>query len=278
MPTPPSSHEIGVDILAVEGRPCRPYQERIEEYAMDGRPRFAWEVLRSRWILGQDPAIVEICASCPLNIFQGAEGCRGTVEGLDLFFKAVGRIAPDSPWNDFPLDGRPVDSGTNRRLHAALAELEERFEGTPWTVAQVYRDGRPLVELLSDGTSRPRFYPWNGEAPPEIITSNTGYQVFLCPHGLIVKATYEDPVPHTFRKLWRDESGVFGQSAGGETVGFQMSLAHYPEWDPEEPTAPGELVMSELPASQVFRDPLDVLSVFTGVAQEADTGIWIRPA
>lgn len=273
----PGLHQLAIDILPIGGRPCRPYQERISDYGSDGRPRFEWESMRHRLILQGDPAIAVVCAGCPLNLMQAPEGCKSTLEGVEIFLRAVARLHPESLWTQLPLDRDALGAETTRELYRDLQKLEEVFARTPWKVAQLFRDGAPVAEEFGDGSSRLRFYPWNGEAPPHMISSNEGYQLFLCPHGLIVKALYEDPVPHVFVKLWREPGGVFGQTAQGETVGFQMALARYPEWDREDPRGLGELVMTDMPAAEVFRDTLDMLSVFTGVAGEAETGIVLYP-
>ena len=270
-------YQIALDILPVGGRPCRMFQERIAEYGMDGRPRFEWEAMRHRMILRGDPIIATVCGHCQLNLLQGAEGCRGTLENFDMFLRAVARLAPESPWANLPLDQEPLSAEATRHLYRDLAKLETIFASSPWKVAQLFRHGTPLQDEFPDGSTRLRLHPWNGESPPHLIASNEGYQLFLCQHGLIVKASFEDPVPHVFVKLWRDGSGVFGQTAQGETVGFQMAMARHPEWNPEEPRSEGELLLTELPAAEVFRDTLDMLAVFAGVAGEAETGILIYP-
>lgn len=244
---------------------------------MDGRPRFEWEAMRHRMILYGDPTIAGVCASCQLNLMQEAEGCRGTLENFEVFLRAVARLAPESPWATLPLEPDPLSAEATRHLYRDLANLETVFASNPWKVAQMFRHGAPLLDEFPDGSSHPRLHPWNGESPPHLISSNEGYQLFLCPHGMIVKANFEDPVPHVFVKMWRDSLGVYGQTAQGETIGFQMAMARHPEWDPEAPRAEGELLLTELPAAQVFRDTLDMLAVFSGVAGEAETGILIHP-
>ena len=270
-------HQIALDILPVGGRPCRVFQERIAEYGMDGRPRFEWEAMRHRMILYGDPTLAGICGPCPLNIMQGPEGCRGTLDSLEIFLRAVARLAPESPWANLPMDPEPLSAEFTRGLYRDLAHLEQVFASNPWRVAQWFRHGAPVLEVFGDGSTRPRFYTWNGESPPHLVARNEGYQVFLCPHGLIVKALYEDPVPHVFARLWREGSGVYGQTAQGETIGFSMTMARYPEWDTEEPRSEGELRVTELPAAEIFRDTLDMLAVFTGVAGDAETGILLYP-
>lgn len=272
------AHEVMLDIVPVANRPCRPFQERIAEYALDGRPRFEWESMRHRFILQGDPTILHVCTPCPLNVFTGPEGCKGRVDGLETFVRAVGRICPDSSWVSLPLDGSLVDLALARQLHAEVPALEEAFATYAWPAARVFRDGQPLEEELPDGSSRPVYFAWNGEGPPSLVASNDGYQIYMSAHGLIVKATYEDPVPATFRKLWREERAVYGLTTDGQTIGFQMSLARLPEWDPQLPQGSrGELVMGEMPAATVFRDPLDIMEIYVGLALDADTGFWIKP-
>ena len=57
-----------------------------------------------------------------------------------------------------------------------------------------------------------------------------------------------------------------------------MTMAHYPEWDSEQPRAFGELRMVQMNAAEVFRDTLDILAVFTTIATQAETGFIISPA
>lgn len=244
---------------------------------MDGRPRFEWEALRHKMILDNDQTVVQVCASCPLNIMQGAEGCKSTLYGLDIFLAAVARLAPDSPWANLELDSTALNAAVTRELLGDLQELEVLFGSTTWKVAQLFEDGEPALHYFDDGSSRPKIFPWNGEAPPHLINANEGYQLFLCAHGLVVKSNFDDPIPHVFVKLTREPGGVTGTTAQGETIGFNMSMARYPEWDKENPRGYGELRLVDMNAAEVFRDTLDMLMVFTGVASQAETGVIINP-
>lgn len=270
-------HRIELDIFNVPFRPCRPPQEQIYEFYHDGKPRFEWDRLRQNWIFVKDPAILAFCEPCPLNVFQEVEGCRGEVDYLEPLLRAVAEVAPDSPLNDLPLDGTPLTVEENRVLRLDLENVERALKGRRWPVAQVLRPDGPLREYFPDGGDRLLFYPWSGEGPPNLITMNEGYQIFLSQHGLIVKATYEDPVPTTFRKLTRQGRSVSGESVTGDVIGFQMSLARLPVWDPQDATADGSLEMTTYPADEVFREQLDLLDVFTGLALQAETGILVSP-
>jgi hypothetical protein len=91
----------------------------------------------------------------------------------------------------------------------------------------------------------------------------------------LVKPSGEDPIPHTFSRLWREGRGLFGLSSKGDTVGFQMSSAKLPAWGFE--SVPGaELAVEAMPADQVFREILDVFDVFCGIAREFETGFLVK--
>lgn len=279
MLTTPSGtrHRLELDIFNVPFRPCRGPQEQIYEFYHDGKPRFEWDRLRQNWIFVQNEAILEYCEPCPMNIFQDVEGCKGNVEYLEPFLRAVAEVAPDSPLNELPLDGTPVTVEENRAIRADLEAVEKALRARMWPVAQVQRPDGPLREYFPDGGNRLLFFPWTGEGPPSLISVNEGYQIFLSQHGLIVKATYEDPVPTTFRKLIRQGRGVSGESTSGDVIGFQMSLARLPSWDPQDKDAEGSLEMTAYPADEVFREQLDLIEVFTGLAVQAETGILVSP-
>lgn len=273
------SHTISLDIIPIAMRPCRSFQERIADYTDDGRPRFAWDELRIYKMLRGDPRLDSICAECPFNIFQTPEGCKGTIFGMEIFLRVVSRLAPDSRWAQLTLDDdKPIPMLMTRVLAREFDDIERRFASSQWTVAQLFREDVPVMDYFDDGSYRPRLAPWNGLARPHLINSNEGYQIFLCAHGLIVKSNYDDPSPYVFTKLTRDSSGVFGTTAQGERVPFPMTMAHYPEWDSEQPRAFGELRMVQMNAAEVFRDTLDILAVFTTIATQAETGFIISPA
>lgn len=268
--------EIAIDIFGVATRPCRYSQEKIWDYYLDGRPMFEWEQFRQAFILRQDQTILEFCDPCPMSVFGGLEGCKGAVEHLEVFFRAISELVPDSPWNEVPQDGTPVYPDQLRELEVQLQLLRRALHEHEWPIAQPRFRGEPVREVFNDELGRRQFFAWNGEGPPALLASNDGYLVFFSKHGLLVKPTYEDPIPHTFVKLWREERGTFGLSTAGETVGFQLARAKYPTWGFDN--NPGaELVVEAIPADEALADVLDVLEVFTGLANQFDTGITLKP-
>jgi hypothetical protein len=268
---------LEVDIFGYQHRPCRLPQETIYDYHMDGRPLFQWERLRQRWAFQEDPEIFNYCENCPMNIFGTLEGCQGGVENLDIFFRALNELTPESPWCKVPRDGTAIHLAQVQELTFGLEQLRELLGEKKWPVAVPKVNGQSYAADPEQEGDSVQFYAWNGEGPPGLLCFNEGYTLYLSRHGLLVKPSGEDPIPHVFKRLWREGRGVFGLTSSGQTIGFQMTFARYPTW--VEESLPGsELVIEEMAASRVFADVLDLLEVFCGVALEFETGILIRSA
>lgn len=276
-----TSWELALDIFQYSYRPCRAAQETIWDYQSDGRPQFEWEYFRQLWIFNQDPRILRYCEACPINIMGDVEGCRTRVDNLDIFFRAVNELVPDSMWAKVPRDGLPVPPNNLGPLLLDLQNLKQRWSEMTWPVAiprvdgQLYRDMVETEEgdLVAEGPAQ--FYAWNGEGPPGLMFLNEGYTIYLSRHGLMVKATGQDPVPYVFRRLWREDLGVFGEDGSGEQIGFDVVVGRYPTWG--FPNDSGtELTFESLPAAEVFAEVLDLLEVFCGIAVDYEAGLLIR--
>ncbi len=271
------SWELAVDIFAVNARPCRLAQEKIVDYYSDGRPLFQWEEMRQLFVLKGNNDILRYCDPCFLSVFGGLEGCKGAVEHLDVLFRCLAEQAPESPWNEVPQDGTPIFPDKLRELAMQLELLREALHQHEWPIAQPRYHGDPVREVMADGhLGRRQFFIWDGQGPPSILAHNDGYQVYFSKHGLLVKPTYSDPIPHTFVKVWREERGSFGLSSSGETIGFPISRGRFPVWGFEN--VPGaELVVEVIPTDEAFADTLDILEVFVGMANQFDTGLTLKP-
>ena len=127
--------DLSLEIFNYTFRPCRYAQETIYEYHMDGRPQFEWEHLRQLWILEGNPKIIDYCADCPVNIMGEVEGCKCQVDNLDIFFRALNELVPDSLWTRFPRDGTPVASHQTAALLADLLGLRQKLNELTWPVA-----------------------------------------------------------------------------------------------------------------------------------------------
>lgn len=282
LPSPhTTSWELSLEIFSYSFRPCRQAQETIYEYMQDGRPQFEWEYLRQQWILQQDPQILDYCSECPINIMGEMEGCKCQVENLDIFFRALNELAPDSLWTRVPRNGVPTAIHEVAPLLADLLGMRDRFATLTWPSAVPKFEGTPYRDEVEDEdgyfqpTGPPQFYAWNGEGPPGLLYLNEGYTVYLSRHGLMVKPTGQEPVPYVFRRLWREDLGVFGEDGQGEQIGFDVLMGRYPTWGFSSDSGT-ELVFEPLPASEVFAEIFDLLEVFCSVALECETGILIK--
>lgn len=279
-----TSWELSLDIFNYTFRPCRQAQETIWDYHQDGRPQFRWEYLRQMCIFNGDERILDICGDCPINIMAEVEGCKTQVDNLDIFFRALNELVPDSLWARMPRDGTPVPHAQIAPMLVDLMGMRARLGELTWPVAVPRLNGaayhQEIQELDENGepVTRPgrvRFYAWNGEGPPGLIFLNEGYSLYLSRHGLMVKPTGEDPVPYAFRRLWREDLGVFGEDSRGEQIGFDVLLGRYPTWGFTTDSGT-ELVVEQMPADQAFGEILDLLEVFCGVAEEFETGLLIK--
>ena len=267
--------ELSIDIFAVQGRPCAEAQEVIVDYYSDGRPLFQWEAMRQALAFRGKEDILDYCEPCPLSIFGSLEGCKGPVNNFDVLFRAFNELVPESPWNEAPVDGTPIYPEQLRELTEALNWTKEQFKEKTWPVAQPRFEGVTYGDGDYDNMSRPQFFGWDGNNPPALLDYNDGYQVYFSRHGLLLKSTHGASIPHTFSKLWREESGFYGLSSSGEKVGFPVTRGNYPSWG--LPNGPGaELVTESLSAEQAFAEELELLDVFVDLANQLDTGLLIR--
>lgn len=276
--------ELALDIFGYGFRPCRGPQETIYEYHMDGRPRFEWEYLRQLYIIEGNPTIVDYCADCPINIMAEVEGCKTQVDNLDIFFRALNELTPDSHWAKLPRDGTPVPSHQTAILLADLLALKDRLKELTWPVAVPRENGQPYYDQIEEETEtgevfvkqgRINLYAWNGEGPPGLMFLNEGYTIYLSRHGLMVKPVGQDPIPYIFKRLWREDLGVFGEDTRGEQIGFDVLVGRYPTWGASTESGT-ELCFESMPAATVFAEILDLLEVFCSIAEEFEIGFLIK--
>lgn len=279
-----TSWQLGLDIFAYPFRPCRHDQETIYDYQSDGRPQFRWEYLRQVWVFRGDERIAQTCSDCPINIMGEVEGCKVQVDNLDIFFRALNELVPESPWAQMAKDGSPLSPGQMAQMLHALGELRSALELQTWPVAVPRYSGNPYYEEIQEPDENgdwathqgaQRFYAWNGEGPPGLIFLNEGYSLYLSRHGLMVKPTGEDPVPYVFRRLWREDLGVFGEDGQAQQIGFDVLSGRYPSWG-FSTDSDTDLTLERMPAAQVFTEILDLLEVFCSVALEFEAGLFVK--
>ena len=248
-------------------------------------------------LLQGNEEVLNYCDNCPLNIFGGLEGCSGKLQNLDVFFRALGELAPESPWSQLRVDGQVIHPSEAGQLLVELPSLRLRLSESTWPVCVPRFKGQPIfedqdeqepIDEEADQDSGPslerqaalagglyQFYAWNGEGPPALVYHNEGYCLYLSRHGLTLKPTGEDPIPHVFTRLWKEGRNMFGLSKTGDTVGFQLSLARLPSWGFQEVSG-AELTFEAMPSDQVFREVLDTLEVFANVAHDFETGMILK--
>ncbi len=269
--------EIGLDYFMVGNRPCRPPQEKITGYSLSSRPIFHWEEMRRETILGLNEEALNLCSACPLNIFSGFEGCQGKIADLNVFFRAIEEHVPDSPWLELSIEGEPSSAAFTRTLLTEIPRLQSSLSKVDWACASLLRNGEKRRSSFGEEPQQeaPLFFAWNGDPPPSIIASNDGYVFYMSQFGFLVKPVFDDPIPHAFRRIVRNEEGMFGLTSSGDKVFFDIVRGLYPTWY-DEPEKGDELVLEALPGNIVFREIFDVLEVFCSMAVKFDTGIWVR--
>ena len=268
--------KVEINISQVPNRFCRFYQEQIYEYTNEGRARFEWDRIKQEHILYQNPAIMEICDPCPLNILLEVEGCKGDLYEFDTFLKSLAIVKPDSMLLQKNTLNCEFSSEETQLLIQEMEELQQQGKMLGWPVAQVFNnDGSPAVSDQSYKFNNLVFYEWSGDENDVYVTSNRGYHIGVSGDGIILKKNYGETMPDPFHSLSRKGFRVVGQTKDGKKVPIPMNRTKLPEWFDDSPEADTELRFTELPISDVFRDIFDMVIVFGQTALNHYTGINI---
>lgn len=268
-------HRIKIDIPRVSYRTCRPYQEKIDDFYESGKIRFQWDMIKQAFLLGQDSTLPVICSQCPLNIFQQPEGCQGDIVGLNIFLKVLARFKADAELLKYQLFDDILDIDGTRNLLNDMLESREYLEKLDWPVAQVHFKGVPVTYTGEDGIARNIFYEWDGEEEETYPHGQEGYFWGRSQEGIVVKDNFGNKMPFVFNKLYKEGFGVYGASADGRVHTFVPVMGHFPSWDDVEPGRQSELMATEIKASLVFGDILDILRLFSQEALKNNTGLSI---
>lgn len=269
-----SLHLIEIDIFQLAYRACRPFQERIADYYMSGRPRFEWEKLREKMLMEGDSGMVNVCASCGLNILAEAEGCKVRVEGLTTFLGIVAGLVPQTRLVGFSFSDDVLSRDDTRVLHEEIERLSLTMTEVMWPVAQIFVGGEPLLdEAASCGVQFTEFL--GGEAMT-VLYSNRGYTVGLDKDGLVVAESLGSAMPERFVRVWKDGANVYGETVGGRLFPFMPIENELPAWDDSPIFASSELRLVELPLLDIFADVVESLLVFSSVALANNTGLRVQ--
>jgi hypothetical protein len=270
-----SFHRIKLDIFKVGYRSCRPYQEKIDDFYEDGRIRFQWDMIKQAYMLGQEATLPAVCGECPINIFYQAEGCIGDIEGLNVFLRVFTRFKPDAEILKYTFIDDVLDVDATRHLMTDLADFEKFIEKLKWPVAQVFFKNIPVYYTHADGSLRTIFYEWEGEEDDNYSQGTEGYFWGRSQEGIVVKDSFGNRTPLIFKKLYKMGFGVYGESVEGKNHVFTPIMGQFPSWDDTEPRRESELVATEMPADVVFKDIMDMLTLFATEALKNNTGIQI---
>jgi len=267
-------YKVEINISQVPNRFCRYYQEQIYEYSANGRARFEWDRIRQEYILNNNPAILEICDPCPLNILLDVEGCKGELFEFGTFLRALSIIKSDSLLLQKSTLNCEFSNEETAELIQEMEFLQEHGQMAGWPVAQVfYSNGSPTVSENSIRFNNLVFYEWSGEEDDIFFISNKGYHIGMTGEGIILKKNYGETLPDPFLSLARKGFRVVGQTLSGKTIPIPRNRTKLPEWFPGDPEADTELRFTTLPISDVFRDVFNMLIVYGQMALQHYTGI-----
>lgn len=266
-----SRHLLEIDIFQVAYRPCRPYQEQIADFYNSGRPRFEWEKMRQKFLMEGNSAIVDVCASCGLNILAEMEGCRIRLDGLTTFVGIVAGLEPNTRLIHYSFSDDVLSRDETRTLHDEMERLSQSLSEVIWPVAQMYENGEPLPD--PDGTHATLFYEFEGGDQMTVIHTNRGFNVGLSRDGLMVVDRNGQTMPERFSRMWKENASVYGETIGGRQMPFLPVDNELPAWDDSHAFAHSEIRVLELPLLEVFADVVESLTVFSSVAVTNNTGL-----
>lgn len=271
-----AEYEIYLDIFKVPFRPCRPYQEKIADYTETGRARFEWEKIYQRWMIFRDPEIAGLCGPCPMNLFPAPLGCEGRIPGLKSLWTFLEGVEPESALLKLRDRGRALEFEEVEGLSEEMRNIPAAISLFQWPVAQVFFLEQPVfVEgLLS--TAIPLLFEWNGLEGPGYQYSSEGYLLGRTREGIILRETTGELLPQTFRRLWRESGAVFGETLEGEETMIPAFNGALPAWDSIDPLRDSQLAALEIPASEAFSRPLNILRAFMETSLYGKTGFGIR--
>jgi hypothetical protein len=262
-----------LDIFGYPLRPCRIHQEKIADFYETGKPRFEWEKIRQSYILTKDPAILQICAPCPLNLMEQPEGCRGKLRDFAVLLNVFRRFKPDSLFFTYDYAQTVLDKNATIALADELKELKISLNEYPWSAAVVQE--RPISPLLHTLQEQPlAIYPWDGSADENWFASRDYILLGIAEEGLLLKDSRDEAPALELNSLWRDGFDIYGETQKGQT----LHLAPSPQGLPFFEDYPQEIEIKfvKLPAAQLFQDSLALWELFLETAVRHKIGIEIK--
>ena len=266
-------YQFSLEVFPVPHRHCRSYQERIADYYNNGRPRFAWEQIRQEYLLQVNNRLEEICAPCPLNLFQAPEGCKQITNDFTAFLNAVRIAKPDSLFLDYNWDNAQIPLGEIGKLIEELENLSFALQSVSWCGAQVFNFGQPQM-VYKLGENFPRIHLWEGNEYPNYFYSDQVFMLGIGREGLVLKEIGSGSEKY-YQQLFRQGREVFGKTVEGVTERVESSSPDQIAWE-EEPAQVSELRLVQFPANQAFVSTLKTFLIFAQTALTHRTGIKVN--
>jgi hypothetical protein len=268
-----SLHRIKLDVFQVSYRHCRPYMEKIDDFYESGAPRFQWDMIRQAYMLRNDSTLPAICGDCPLNLTYQPEGCQSEVLGINIFLKVLTKFKAEAELLKYNLYDDILDVDSTRRLLADIEEADQLLQKLKWPIAQVYFKGAPVGEKGPDGALHPIYYEWDGEEEDNYSQGSEGYFWGRTQEGIVVKDSFGNRIDMVFKRLFKEGFGIYGESLEGKLHTFIPVMGHFPSWDDIGPRRNSELIATEIQAEIVFKDLLNIMTVFCQEALRNNTGL-----
>lgn len=266
-------HKIKLDVYRVSYRACRPYQEKIDDFYDNGKIRFQWDMIRQAYLMAGEQTLPAICAQCPLNLRLDCEGCQIEIDGLSAFLNLTVKYMPESVLLNYRLQYDFLDIDIVRQLYKEMLEFEKMLADIKWPVARVLNGDSPVMIPDGTGGGNPLYYPWEGEEEETFPFGSDSYYWGMNKDGIVVKDSFGNKAPYSFKKLYKQGFGVYGISDTGKMHTFVPVLGKFPSWSDPSGFTGSELVADEEKASLVFAKQLNTIIVFAEEAMKNNTGL-----
>ena len=183
------------------------------------------------------------------------------------------KYMPESVLLNYRLQYDVLDIDVVRQLYKEMLEFEKQLEEVKWPVARVLNGGLPVMVPDGTGGEHPLYYPWEGEDEDTFPFGSDSYYWGMNGSGILVKDSFGNRAPYSFKKLYKEGFGVYGLSDTGKLHTFVPVMGRFPSWSDASGYGGDELVADEEKASLVFAKQLNTIIVFAEEAMKNNTGL-----
>jgi hypothetical protein len=268
-----SEHLIILDVFSFPLRNCRIYQEKIADFYESGKSRYEWEKIRQSYILTQNQAIINICAPCPLNLLQQAEGCRYKIQGLTTILAIINQIKPDSLFLNYDYYNTRLDRDDTLALADELKNLKINLNNQPWSAAEVKELANPFLPV-TDENKPLAIYPWDGIPEGNWFAQKDYSLLGIAAEGLLLKDTRDDDPPLVLSRIFKEGESLYGENLEGKFIPLSHSAYSFPVF--EDYSQEIEIKHAKISLAQAFEELLNTLETFLETAVKSRIGIEIN--